>query len=154
SPPSRVAIGAHGSSLLRNAFRSFSWEYGLSCFLVWEPVAALVLGALMTLLLNPTMLQLGGLLLFAIAAFVVGALVIRYVRKNLAEETDSLASQPLSVEGLPVHSFHAVIQQLKQQKHELSAQQAAERRKAKASDSLSATLLANLSCGVLFFNTN
>jgi nitrogen fixation/metabolism regulation signal transduction histidine kinase len=54
---------------------------------------------------------------------------------------------------LPVHAFHAVIQQLKQQKHELAAQQLSERRKAKASDSLSSTVLSNLSCGVLFFNT-
>jgi signal transduction histidine kinase len=55
---------------------------------------------------------------------------------------------------LPVHSYHAVIQQLKQQKHELSTLQQAERRKAKASDTLSATVLANLSCGVLFFNSS
>ncbi|MGA7290447.1 MAG: PAS domain-containing protein, partial [Terriglobales bacterium] len=42
----------------------------------------------------------------------------------------------------------------KQQKHELSAQQLAERRKAKASDTLSSTILSNLSCGVLFLNTS
>jgi nitrogen fixation/metabolism regulation signal transduction histidine kinase len=52
-----------------------------------------------------------------------------------------------------VHAYHAVIQQLKQQKHELTTQQLSERRKAKASDTLSSTVLANLSSGVLFFNT-
>jgi nitrogen-specific signal transduction histidine kinase len=55
---------------------------------------------------------------------------------------------------LPVHAYHAVIQQLKQQKHELTTQQLSERRKAKASDTLSSTILSNLSCGVLFFNTS
>jgi PAS domain-containing protein len=60
----------------------------------------------------------------------------------------------LAAEGLPVHAYHAVIQQLKQQKHELTAQQLAERRKAKASDTLSSTILSNLSCGVLFLNTS
>ena len=55
---------------------------------------------------------------------------------------------------MPVHAYHAVIQQLKQQKHELATQHLSERRKAKASDSLSSTILANLSCGVLFFNTS
>jgi len=55
---------------------------------------------------------------------------------------------------LRIHSYHAVIQQLKQQKHELTALQLAARRKAKASDTLSATVLANLSCGVLFFNAS
>ena len=60
----------------------------------------------------------------------------------------------MAAEGLPVHAYHAVIQQLKQQKHELTTQQLSERRKAKASDTLSSTILANLSCGVLFFNTS
>jgi len=53
-----------------------------------------------------------------------------------------------------VHAFQAVIQQLKQQKHELTTQQLSDRRKAKASDTLSSTILSNLSCGVLFLNTN
>jgi hypothetical protein len=57
---------------------------------------------------------------------------------------------PLAAEGLPVHAYHAVIQQLKQQKHELTTQQLSERRKAKASDTLSSTILSNLSCGVVF----
>jgi PAS domain-containing protein len=104
--------------------------------------------------MNPTVMQLGVLLLVAIGAFVVGAVAIRHIRKNLTQESDSLAALPLAVDGLPVHSYHAVIQQLKQQKHELTTQQLADRRKAKASDSLSATVLANLSCGVLFFNTS
>jgi nitrogen fixation/metabolism regulation signal transduction histidine kinase len=105
-------------------------------------------------LLNPTMLRLGLLLMVAIAAFVVGAIAIRRMRKSLVSDTDSFAQSPLSPEGLPVHSYHAVIQQLKQQKHELTALQQADRRKAKASDTLSATVLANLSCGVLFFNAS
>jgi PAS domain-containing protein len=106
------------------------------------------------LLLNPMVLRLGMLLLITIAAFVVGAIAIRRTRKSLVGETDSFAQSPLAAEGLPIHSYHAVIQQLKQQKHELTALQLAARRKAKASDTLSATVLANLSCGVLFFNAS
>jgi len=108
----------------------------------------------MKLLLNPMVLRMGLLLLLAIAAFVLGAFVIRRLRKNLAAEPESLTQTPMPSDGLPVHAYHAVIQQLKQQKHELSAQQLADRRRAKASDTLSATVLANLSCGVLFFNTS
>jgi PAS domain-containing protein len=55
---------------------------------------------------------------------------------------------------LPAHAYQAVIQQLKQQKHELATQHLSERRKAKASDTLSSTILSNLPCGVLFFNTS
>lgn len=108
----------------------------------------------MKLLLNPTVLKLGVLLVVTLAAFVVGAFAIRRMRKGLSQEADSLAQSPLAVDGLPVDTYHAVIQQLKQQKHELTAQQQADRRKAKASDTLSATVLADLPCGVLFFNTS
>jgi nitrogen-specific signal transduction histidine kinase len=75
------------------------------------------------------------------------------LRRSLTQDSE-LQPAPLAAEGLPVHAYHAVIQQLKQQKHELTAQQQAERRKAKASDTLSSTVLANLTSGVLFFNTS
>ena len=107
----------------------------------------------MTLLMNPMALRMGLLLFAAIAAFGLGLFTIRLLRKNLLSESDSLTSSPLAAEGLPVHAYHAVIQQLKQQKHELVTQQLSERRKAKASDTLSSTILSNLSCGVMFFNT-
>ena len=108
----------------------------------------------MNLLLNPMVFRLGLLLMVAIAAFVLGAIAIRRTRKSMVTDTASFSQSPLTAEGLPVHSYHAVIQQLKQQKHELTALQQADRRKAKASDTLSATVLANLSCGVLFFNAS
>ena len=103
---------------------------------------------------NPMLLRMGLLLFVAIAAFGLGLFVIRRLRKNLVPEPESLNHPPLAAEGLPVHAYHAVIQQLKQQKHELAAQQLSERRKAKASDTLSSTVLSNLSCGVLFLNTS
>ena len=104
----------------------------------------------MKLLLNPMFLRMGALLVLAVAAFVLGAFAIHRLRKNLV--TDALTQAPIPSDGLPVHAYHAVIQQLKQQKYELTAQQLADRRRAKTSDTLSATVLANLSCGVLFFN--
>jgi PAS domain-containing protein len=103
---------------------------------------------------NPIALRMGLLLFAAVAAFLFGLFVIRRLRKNLVAEPESLHRSPLAAEGLPVHAYHAVIQQLKQQKHELTTQQLSERRKAKASDTLSSTILSNLSCGVLFLNTS
>jgi len=105
-------------------------------------------------LANPIVLRMGLLLLAAVGAFGLGLFVIRRLRKNLVAEPESLNQLPLTAEGLPVHAFQAVIQQLKQQKHELTTQQLSDRRKAKASDTLSSTILSNLSCGVLFLNTN
>jgi PAS domain-containing protein len=109
---------------------------------------------LMNPLLNPMVLRMALLLFAALAAFGLGLFVIRRLRKNLVAQPDSLNYAPLAAEGLPVHAYHAVIQQLKQQKHELTTQQLSERRKAKASDTLSSTILSNLSCGVLFLNTS
>jgi PAS domain-containing protein len=108
----------------------------------------------MRLLLEPTVLRAGLLLFAAIAAFGLGLFTIRRLRKSLVPEPEALNYAPLAAEGLPVHAYQAVIQQLKQQKHELATQQLSERRKAKASDTLSSTILSNLSCGVLFFNTS
>jgi PAS domain-containing protein len=108
----------------------------------------------MSPLINPIVLRMAALLFGALAAFGLGLFIIRRLRKNLVAETDEINQAPLVAEGLPVHAYHAVIQQLKQQKHELSAQQLADRRKAKASDTLSSTILSNLSCGVLFLNTS
>jgi len=105
-------------------------------------------------LANPMILRMGLLLVAAIVAFGLGLFTIRLLRKNLVSESDSPNSAPLAAEGLPVHAYHAVIQQLKQQKHELAAQQLSDRRKAKASDTLSSTILSNLPCGVLFLNTS
>jgi nitrogen fixation/metabolism regulation signal transduction histidine kinase len=106
------------------------------------------------ILANPVLVRMAFLLFCAILAFGFGLIAIRRLRKNLTEEPDSLTHVPMATEGLPVHAYHAVIQQLKQQKHELAAQQLSERRKAKASDTLSSAVLANLSSGVLFFNTS
>jgi len=106
------------------------------------------------LLFDPVVVRMAIAALVAIAAFSLGAFVIRRLRQSIVEEREAVKSAPLAVEGLPAHAYHAVIQQLKQQKYELTAQQLAEKRKAKASDTLAATVLANLSCGVLFFNNS
>ncbi len=105
-------------------------------------------------LLSPIMLRMALLLFVSAMAFGLGWFAIRRLRQNIDEESESLRHEPMSVEGLPIHAYHTVIQQLKQQKHELTTQQLSERRKAKASDALSTTILSNLSCGVLFLNTS
>jgi PAS domain-containing protein len=104
--------------------------------------------------LNPMVLRLGLLLIVGLVAFVLGAIAIRSLRKSMVTDPAAFSQAPLPAEGLPIHSYHAVIQQLKQQKHELTALQQSDRRKARASDTLSSTVLANLSCGVLFFNSS
>src|SRR5262249_43321188 len=52
------------------------------------------------------------------------------------------------------HTYHAVIQQLKQQKHEMASAQQSERRRAKTSENISNAVISHLSCGVMFFTSN
>jgi len=55
---------------------------------------------------------------------------------------------------LPLHLYNTVIQQLKQQKHELQVQSKAEQHRARTSENFSQSVLSNLSCGVLVFGSN
>jgi signal transduction histidine kinase len=83
----------------------------------------------------------------------MATLMMRRVRKSLGEQ-DALPAVAPTAEQLPMHAYHAVIQQLKQQKHELASLREAEQRRAKSSENISAAVLSNLSSGVLFFGPN
>jgi PAS domain S-box-containing protein len=86
-------------------------------------------------------------------AFVIGVAVMRRMRRNINEEIIDSA-EPASLDTLPLHTYHAVIQQLKQQKHELHSSQQAERRRARTSENISAAVLSHLSSGVMFIDSN
>ncbi len=107
----------------------------------------------MRALANPIVLRM--LLGFAgmTAVLFVAFLMIRYMRQSLVDSS-SLPGDGATSGSFPLHTYHAVIQQLKQQKHELLTFQQAERRRAKTSENISAALLANLSMGVMFFAPN
>jgi len=106
------------------------------------------------LLTNPLFLRMVLLLFAAALAFIIGIFMVRRVRHSLTEEQALLHESSSSAEKFPVHTYHAVIQQLKQQKHELTALQQMERRRAKATENINIAVLSNLSSGVLFFDTN
>ena len=114
----------------------------------------MVLGVDVKLLLANPILWKMLLVIFAAAfAFVMGKLLVRRMRRSITREgtfTDELTSP----EQLPLQMYNAVIQQLKQQKHELQSLQQMERRRARTSDNISAAILSNLSSGVLFFTVN
>ena len=99
----------------------------------------------MRLATNPIVLRMALVFVAAGFAFIVGLLVMRRMRRSISEEAsfpDASASAP---ESFPLHTYHAVIQQLKQQKHELQSLQLLERRRAKTSENISAAVLSNLS---------
>ncbi len=105
----------------------------------------------MRLLTNPILLRMAGVAAGAALAFLLGWFLIRLMRRNVQQEARLGEGDPAH-ESFPMHTYHAVIQELKQQKCELQALQQAERRRARTSENISGAVLSNLSSGVLFFN--
>ena len=108
----------------------------------------------MRLMANPVFLRAAVVLFCSTSAFLLGLIFIRMLRKKLSEERDFTATPTPSLETLPLHLYNTVIQELKQQKHELQVQSKAEQHKARTSENFSQAVLSNLSCGVLVFGTN
>ena len=106
------------------------------------------------LLGNPLMLRAALVMIIAAAAFLLATLAIRALRKSIAQEADLDSAAAPTLENLPMHLYNTVIQQLKQQKHELQVQTLAEQRRARTTENFSQAVLSNLSSGVLVFGIN
>ena len=109
---------------------------------------------MVNLLTNPLFMRAAMVLLVAGAAFVFAIWLMRALRRNIAAEADLDSGAAPTLETLPFHLYNTVIQQLKQQKHELQVQNLAEQRRARTTENFSQTVLSNLSSGVLVFGTN
>jgi nitrogen fixation/metabolism regulation signal transduction histidine kinase len=103
---------------------------------------------------NPLFLRAAMVLFCAAFAFLLGLLVMRKLRQKIAAEGALTAGTNASLDTLPLHLYNTVIQQLKQQKHELLVQSLAEQHRAKTNENFSQTVLSNLSCGVLVLGAN
>jgi len=106
------------------------------------------------LLANPVLLRAAMVFFCGLAAFFLGLYMIRRLRKNIAAEADVSDAASPSIDTLPLYLYNTVIQQLKQQKHELQVQSQAEQQRARTTENFSQTVLSNLSCGVLVFGSN
>jgi len=106
------------------------------------------------ILTNPILLRALVVLFCASFAFLMGLILIRKLRKSISEEADLSPDAPPSPDALPMHLYNTVIQELKQQKHELHVQSQAEQHRARVTETFSQAVLSNLSCGVLVFGTN
>jgi nitrogen-specific signal transduction histidine kinase len=104
------------------------------------------------LLTNPILIRMAAVFLLAVVAFIVGIIAMRMLRRKISKggEMRNGRSDP---DALPMQAC-AVIQQLKQQKFELQAEQQQERRRTKASEHITASIIANLPCGMLFVTPN
>jgi PAS domain-containing protein len=105
------------------------------------------------LLANPMFLRGAVVFCCSAFAFLLGLIFMRRLRKSIQEEADITPDAP-PFEALPMHVYNTVIQQLKQQKHELQVQSQADLNRARANETFSHAVLTNLSCGVLVFGAN
>ena len=108
----------------------------------------------MKILTNPILLRAVIVLLCAGFSFLLGMMFLRLLRKNITEEADFSKGRATSLETLPLNLYNTVIQQLKQQKHELQVQSQAEQHRARTSENFSQAVLSNLPSGVLVFGGN
>lgn len=106
------------------------------------------------LLTNPVVLRAALVLFAAGGAFVFAVWLMRSLRRNIAAEADLDSAASPKLEALPLHLYNTVIQQLKQQKHELQLQTQVEQRRARTTENFSHAVLSNLSSGVLVFGPN
>ena len=102
---------------------------------------------------NPMVLRMALVLVVAGVAFLIGLLMMRRMRRSMTEE-GLFPEAPAAPETFALHTYHAVIRQLKQQKHELQSLQVSERKRARTSENVSAAVLSHLPCGLLFFAAN
>jgi nitrogen fixation/metabolism regulation signal transduction histidine kinase len=105
-------------------------------------------------LTNPIFLRAAVVLCCSTFAFLLGLIFMRALRRNIDEEFDISSDPHPSLETLPLHLYNTVIQQLKQQKHELQVQNQTEQRRARTTENFSQAVLSNLSSGVLVFDGN
>jgi signal transduction histidine kinase len=102
------------------------------------------------LLANPMVVRAGLASLSGIAAFALGWVAIRMLRRRFVEDDtfDDWGAQETS------YPYSAVIQELKQQKFALQHEQQEQQRRAKTSEHVTAAVIANLPCGILFIASN
>jgi PAS domain-containing protein len=106
------------------------------------------------ILSNPILLRAAVVLFCSTFAFLLGLILMRRLRNSISEDAEISSEASPSLETLPLHLYNTVIQQLKQQKHELQVRSQSEQQRARTTETFSHAVLSNLSCGVLVLGTN
>jgi nitrogen fixation/metabolism regulation signal transduction histidine kinase len=106
------------------------------------------------LLANPVLLRAVAVFFLASFGFAMGLIFIRLLRKSIHDEATIDTEPAHSLETLQLNVYNTVIQQLKQQKNELDAQSKSEQQRARVNETISQSVISNLSSGVLVFGTN
>ena len=107
----------------------------------------------MKILISPLFVRMAAVLLSAVTAFVLGVVAVRLLRRQMVDGGEIL--EDLGPDNATAsYPYSAIIQQLKQQKFALENEQQVQRRRAKTSEHITASMIAHLPCGVLFVTPN
>jgi hypothetical protein len=82
-------------------------------------------------LTNPIFVRPMILMVCSAFAFLLGVIFVRLLKQKIQDEADLAPATGASSDALPMHLYNTVIQQLKQQKHELDVQSKAEQNRAR-----------------------
>src|SRR5437899_560903 len=141
-----------GAAAPSDAVRGFPGQHGADGVVFRPAVFQLVLETAVRLLANPMFIRMAAVLLSAVAAFIVGIVAMRMLRRGIIGDGGVPAGAAADV-ALPLQAY-TVIQQLKQQKFALQNEQKVERQRSKNSEHVTAAIISNLPCGMLLVTAN
>lgn len=107
----------------------------------------------MSILANPIFLRAMLLLVLAVALFALGVWLIRRQRPRDTEGEIVRSAASPEGPGFALEAYHGVITRLKEQEQELQKLRQEASTRATTSENISASVLSNLTSGVLFFST-
>ena len=102
---------------------------------------------------NPILARAIFMLIVPAAAIILGLILMRALRRSF--EADATLPEPSlrnAAGGVPIDLYHTVIQELKQQKHELTVITQAEQRRTRMAENLNQAVFTNLPTGVVVFD--
>ena len=104
------------------------------------------------LLHNPLLLKFALVGIFCIVLYLVSVSLMRKLRQNVTAEVDSMSERPQNSTAVTLAAYEGVIRQLREQGKQLQRAREEAQQQAAASDNIHETVLAGLSCGVVFFD--
>jgi PAS fold. len=147
-----MGFGPCRSEASSDAVRRIPRQHGVAGIFFGTAIPALVLEAVVRLLTNPLFIRMALGLVAAAAAFVIGIVGMRLLRRGMTEGGMVSANSGFE-NALPLHTA-SVSQQLKQQKFALQSEQQQERQRSKTSEHITAAIMASLPCGIVFVALN
>ncbi len=100
---------------------------------------------------NPVLLRVLLASVLTVGMVLLGLVLLWRVRRKMREE--GVIDEPATGQrDFDLSTYSAVIQSLKQEKHQLQTQGESDRKRAEVTARMNATVMQHLPCGVLFFN--